>query len=295
MKKIIILVAALVAVIGTLSAGTFAYFTDTANSTGNIITAGTLYLDSGAPQAQVGLSTATPGGSKAILLDATTAYVYPGTWGMGQIKFQNLGNLGGTLDLKTSGTLTNVNGSVTKFQALGHGAAGDAQYDTQIALWLDKDNDGWDSGDVALLSDGTTVNYSAPTTGTATSGSTLTIINSSNPFTDSALVGKQVTVTGKGTRVITANTTSTITVAAPFSGAVSTDDYSIDNGIKYDTIYNYGNASVKWNAAQTIAQSAYTTLSIGWTVPTTAGNELQGDSTSFDINFQLRQAEAPGF
>jgi len=103
-----------------------------------------------------------------------------------------------------------------------------------------------------------------------------------------------VTVPTKGSAVVVSNTATTLTVATSFTSAVAnTDAYSIANGPVYALVNSYGSAT--FNAAKaTIAASGTTTLQIAWEIPNAVGNEIQGDSCTFDVNFQLRQAGAPG-
>jgi len=41
-----------------------------------------------------------------------------------------------------------------------------------------------------------------------------------------------------------------------------------------------------------MAASAQDKVAILWQVPTSAGNDIQGDSVSFDITFRIEQASA---
>jgi len=66
--------------------------------------------------------------------------------------------------------------------------------------------------------------------------------------------------------------------------------YANPTALDYDAIDNYGSAT--WNAIETMAASASDGFIILWRVPSSAGNNIQGDSISFDITFTLEQAAA---
>ena len=66
--------------------------------------------------------------------------------------------------------------------------------------------------------------------------------------------------------------------------------YSHPTALNYATIDSYGSDS--WDAVETMAAPASDNFTILWRVPTTAGNDIQGDSVSFDVTFILEQAEA---
>ena len=66
--------------------------------------------------------------------------------------------------------------------------------------------------------------------------------------------------------------------------------YSFPTALDYATIDSYG--SVSWDAVETMATSAADGFKIEWRVPTSAGNDIQGDSVSFDVTFTLEQAAA---
>jgi spore coat-associated protein N len=66
--------------------------------------------------------------------------------------------------------------------------------------------------------------------------------------------------------------------------------YDPTGGLDYDEIDDY--ASLSWDAViATMVAGATDDIMILWQVPTGAGNEIQGDSVSFDINFTLEQPE----
>ncbi|MDO9332971.1 MAG: hypothetical protein Q7T57_00395 [Dehalococcoidales bacterium] len=61
--------------------------------------------------------------------------------------------------------------------------------------------------------------------------------------------------------------------------------YSYPSALKFDAINDYG--SIIWNSITTIVASVKFDFIIVWQVPITVGNEIQGDSASFDITFFL--------
>ncbi len=66
--------------------------------------------------------------------------------------------------------------------------------------------------------------------------------------------------------------------------------YDPTGGLEYDIIDNYAND--EWDDVETMNASAADDIFVSWGVPTTIGNEIQGDSVSFDITFTLEQAAA---
>ncbi len=66
--------------------------------------------------------------------------------------------------------------------------------------------------------------------------------------------------------------------------------YNPPTALDYATIDSY--ASDSWNAVETLLTPAVDDFIILWRIPTTAGNSIQGDSTSFDVTFTLEQAAA---
>lgn len=66
--------------------------------------------------------------------------------------------------------------------------------------------------------------------------------------------------------------------------------YSYPSTLQYATIDSYGSAV--WDGAATMAASAAYDFVVDWEVPTSAGNNIQGDSVSFGILFTLEQADA---
>ncbi len=60
--------------------------------------------------------------------------------------------------------------------------------------------------------------------------------------------------------------------------------------LDYDTIDSYSGES--WDAVTVIANGDTDDFVVEWQVPTSAGNEIQGDSVSFDVTFTLEQEAA---
>ncbi len=57
----------------------------------------------------------------------------------------------------------------------------------------------------------------------------------------------------------------------------------------HNTLDNYGGA--EWSDVVRIAPHSQVNLILFWCIPESAGNEIQGDSVSFDIRFTLAQAK----
>ena len=66
--------------------------------------------------------------------------------------------------------------------------------------------------------------------------------------------------------------------------------YNHPTALDYAAIDNYGSDS--WDAIETMAASDADDFVVMWRVPTSAGNNIQGDSVSFDVTFILEQADA---
>jgi len=64
--------------------------------------------------------------------------------------------------------------------------------------------------------------------------------------------------------------------------------YNNPTALDYAVIDNYG--SDTFDAVETMATSASDDFIILWRIPTSAGNNIQGDSVSFDVTFTLEQA-----
>lgn len=270
-------------------AGTMAYFSDTENSTGNSMTAGELDL------------TIEDSDSAQTTLETNVGNVAPEDSGSDSSILKNVGTLDGELDVGISSitgsddndpSLTDPEGDVDSDTGAG---AGELDTNAYMALWLDHEDSGtWSSNDVLLKSDGSSVVYSSVSTdsGTAESGSLTTVVDSDKAWTADEWVGYCVTVTGKGTRVIISNTATKLTVATPFTSAVTSgDSYNIGGPI-YDTIHSFSGNT--YDAAATMAKSGATgdeyDFVVEWVVPSDTGNVIQNDVASFDATFTLEQA-----
>jgi len=66
--------------------------------------------------------------------------------------------------------------------------------------------------------------------------------------------------------------------------------YSHPTVLDYDALDNYDSAI--WDEVETMATSTADDFIVMWRVPTSAGNDIQGDSVSFDVTFTLEQANA---
>jgi len=148
MKRILLLTAALMAVVATMSVGTWAYFNDTETVVDNTITAGTLTLtvDDGTPVA-INVPDTYPG-DKAAVADWLLA---------------NGGSIDGWLKIQTTAiTSSDLSGYLT------------------MLLWIDKDNDGaLDNGttsqDVYLANTGAITNWSGADNATPDSAGALAV------------------------------------------------------------------------------------------------------------------------
>jgi spore coat-associated protein N len=144
MRKIIILSVAVLVIIGLVSAGTYAYFSDTESSTNNVLTAGTLDLN-------------INGGNVAVTT-FTASGVAPGDSGSGSSTLTNVGTIAGELDVATSAVTNTAGAGGTEYE----GGSGELGANAQIAMYIDLDQSGsWNAGDIGLQSNGTT--YSFPT------------------------------------------------------------------------------------------------------------------------------------
>jgi spore coat-associated protein N len=64
--------------------------------------------------------------------------------------------------------------------------------------------------------------------------------------------------------------------------------YNHPTALDYASVDSYSEAT--WDNVETMAVSASDKIMVMWQIPTTAGNEIQGDSLSVDITFTLEQA-----
>ncbi len=102
-----------------------------------------------------------------------------------------------------------------------------------------------------------------------------------------------------GSGELGANATIAVYVDVDESGAWSSGDiglksdhttYAYPTTLNYASINSYGSGT--WDAVETMAGSAQDKFVILWQVPTSAGNDIQGDSVSFDVTFRLEQSAA---
>ena len=63
--------------------------------------------------------------------------------------------------------------------------------------------------------------------------------------------------------------------------------YPYPSAFQYDTLDNYVKA--EWNGINTLSPNNKLNLVALWRIPASAGNEIQGDSVSYDISFTLTQ------
>ena len=138
MKKIIGLTIAALLVIGIVGVGTFAYFSDTAASTGNTWTAGTLVLS----EVTTGSAThnsfvVTPGGGiNGSVQFGLTDPVVPGSSGTITWTLTNGGNVAGTLTM-VAATTFGQGGAPNAPEAAAETALGGVKgLDTGITIWV---------------------------------------------------------------------------------------------------------------------------------------------------------------
>ncbi len=157
MKKKILFSIMTIALVGALvGGGIYAYFSDAETSTGNTFTAGTLNLKVGdADPTTVSIAVAdlkpTDTGNAA-------------TW-----LTKNTGSISGTLDVAIGSITNNENTLMEPESAAGDTSGGATEGELgsflKVAIWLDVDESGaWNSGDIALKSDGTTLTNSGSDT-----------------------------------------------------------------------------------------------------------------------------------
>ncbi len=290
MKKILGLTVAAMLVMGLVGGGTWAYFSDPETSTGNVLTAGTLDLDIGGGDANV------------VILQANITDVAPGVSASDSTLLAISGTLAGELDITMTSIDSEENTIIVDAESVGGpdttSAAGEGELDanTWIAFWLDYQNLGsWSASDVGLKSDGSTYTFAAATTGTATGGSITTVVDTGACWTVDAYKGYPVTVsagstgTVTGTVVVVSNTATVLTVATPFTAAITDELYSIATGPHYDLASAY-NGDV-FDAAIASMADTYD-FNVEWVVPVTVGNIIMSDTLDIDLSFTLEQAAA---
>jgi len=141
MKKIIGLSIAALLIIAIVGVGTFAYFSDTAASTGNTWTAGTLVLGEVTTGSAVNNSyVVTPGGGiNGSVQFGLTGPVVPGSSGTITWTLNNTGNVPGTLTL-VAATTFGQGGAPNAPEAAAETALGGVKgLDTGITIWVTRD------------------------------------------------------------------------------------------------------------------------------------------------------------
>ncbi|MFC1897774.1 TasA family protein [Chloroflexota bacterium] len=289
MKKILGLTVAAVLVMALVGGGTWAYFSDVETSTGNVLTAGTLDLD------------INSGDSNYVILTANITDVAPGVSASDSTTLSASGTLTGELDITMTSIDSEENTIIVDAESVGGPdtteAAGEGELDanTWMAFWLDYDGVGsWSTNDVGLNSSSGTYTFSAATTGTATGGSTTTIQDSGGGFGSSdEQVGLPVTVSGtvNGTAVIVSHTDTELTVATPFSGAITNESYSIASGPLY-ALANLYNGDTYDAAVASMNNTHSYDITVEWVVPVTIGNVIMSDTLDIDLSFTLEQTDA---
>ncbi len=150
MKRKILFSIMTIALVGALiGGGIYAYFSDVETSTGNTFTTGTLNLkvgDDDPTAVSINITDLKP-------TDTGTA----ATW-----LTKNIGSISGTLDVGIGSIFNNENTLTEPEDAAGDTTSGATQGELgsllKVAIWLDIDeSDAWNSGDIALKSDGSTL------------------------------------------------------------------------------------------------------------------------------------------
>ena len=152
MKKILGLTVAALMVMGLVGGGTWAYFSDTETSTGNILTAGTLNLTADVVGGGTVSGTVTPGDDGANEF-ITLSTLKPGDSGTVTFTCTNTGDLPGTLTI-TSTVTTAENGAgepETSATVPTNNAGGDGDLDEYVGVTLTQNING--AGATYLLGD----------------------------------------------------------------------------------------------------------------------------------------------
>jgi len=293
MKKILGLTIAALLVMALVGGGTWAYFSDVEQTTANIFTAGTLDLQLSDSSVLVGsVSDLAPGSGETTPL-------------LGDVTLTKAGNVLGTLDIAFDTAVVNpenyaaATDEAEAFDAtFNPGGDSDTSGDTGelganalIALFIDVDESAdWSDGDIGLESDSSTYAFTDVAAISATSdasASTTILSDTDHGAAADALVGMmlQLTVADEA-RLITANTTSTITVTDPFSANIGTVAYTIET-LKWDAIDDYESAA--WTNVYSGNMTGPDDFLILYRVPTSVGNDCQGDGVDFTIDFTLQQ------
>ncbi|MFC1943118.1 TasA family protein [Chloroflexota bacterium] len=180
MRKILGLTIAALLVMGLVGAGTWAYFTDTEQSTGNILTAGTLDLNiNGADAAVTTLSVST---------------AYPGDTGSGNSTLYNNGSQAAVLDIVFGSASNTESTGDTEYEADNISGAGVGELGSQatFAAYIDVDMGGaWNGGDIGLSANGTGELYSFPMALEYQALNNYSTDNFSNVYSGNMAVGAQ--------------------------------------------------------------------------------------------------------
>ena len=293
MKKILGLTVAALMVMALVGGGTWAYFTDVEQTTANIFTAGTLDLQLSDSSVLTGsVSDLAPGSGETTPL-------------LGDVTLTKAGTVLGTLDIEFDTTVLNpenyllATDEAEAFDATFNpggdtdtaGDTGELGANALIALYIDVNGGGWDNAaDIGLASDNSTYNFGDVTAISATSdaGASTTILSDADHGAAAdALVGMMLQLTiADEARLITANTTSTITVTDPFSANIDAVAYTVET-LKWDAIDDYENKA--WTNVYGGNMTGPDDFLILYRVPTSVGNDCQGDGVDFTIDFTLQQ------
>jgi spore coat-associated protein N len=144
MRKILGLTVAALLVMGLVGGGTWAYFSDTEQSTGNTLAAGTLDLN-------------INGANSAVTM-FNVSNLYPGDSNSAYATLSNAGNLAGELDIALSAITNTESSGSTEYEADSvNGTNGELGAYLEVAIYIDINEDGsYDAGtDIGLKSDGT--------------------------------------------------------------------------------------------------------------------------------------------
>ena len=294
MKKILGLTIAALLVMALVGGGTWAYFSDVEQTTANIFTAGTLDLQLSDSSVLVGsVSDLAPGSGETTPLS-------------GDVTLTKAGNIEATLDIAFDTTVLNpenYNADVDEAELYHEtsnpggdtvttdGDTGELGANALIALYIDVNGGGWDNAlDIGLASDSSTYNFGDVTAISATSdasASTTILTDSDHGAAENALVGMMLQLTAADeARLITANDTTTITVTDPFSANIGTVAYTVDT-LMWDAVDDYESAS--WTDVYSGNMTGPDNFLILYRVPTSVGNDCQGDGVDFTVDFTLQQ------
>lgn len=157
MKKILGLAVAALLVMGLVGGGTWAYFSDTESSTGNVLTAGTLDLTTGGTSLPFSISDVVPDTAETLAANVSLT--------------NGIGNITGDLSIVISNLLNPENTASAVELANGDTADngntdGELGSKVEIAIYLDPSDDGFASAeDYYLPADGSAaVAWSSGTT-----------------------------------------------------------------------------------------------------------------------------------